>query len=262
MKQRVSAGKETIYYHRAYRKIFAPEKKIFVLFLSVILLLESLVFVFFPKLTYLMSSFSREVLLSSIASVDIDIVQKNFLFKPIHVLSLPGHFPSKEFSVLVLVFSLLLMFFISKTRIPKPLSMSVILISSVNVISALFFIFVPHRFPYDLDTFLVLYSETAIVMWFFIPVVLGFALYPLPSSIWSKALLIVATVCYSIVFNMFRYIVCTYVLWRFTYLFTATFYFCFGVLIDVICIVGLYALYMSMLSKRIQHDLTVWRWSY
>jgi hypothetical protein len=104
--------------------------------------------------------------------------------------------------------------------------------------------------------------RTEISIWLFIPVIMGASLLPLPSSKISKFMAILFSLLYGVIFGVVRYVLFVEILARFSYIFMAVLFFCFGPFIDFIVVVGVYAFYVSLISKKINQDLKVWNWSY
>jgi hypothetical protein len=104
--------------------------------------------------------------------------------------------------------------------------------------------------------------KTEISIWLFVPVILEASLLPLPSSKITKFMTILFSLLYAIAFGVVRYVLFAEILVRFSYIFMAVLFFCFGPFIDFIVVVGVYSFYVSLISKKINQDLGVWNWSY
>jgi len=190
------------------------------------------------------------------------LVESPFLFGNIYTPELLGRYPTPLLSYAMFIFSLLTIVIIHKTRVPKPISVWISFVCLVNIVSALFFIFLPDLFPYTIQTFGEIFIKTEVAIWVFIPVIMSFSLLPLPSSVISKFFTVVFTLLYATVFGLVRYVLFVSVLAQFSYIFMAVLFFCFGPFIDFIPVVGVYSLYVSFVSRRINRDLRVWNWSY
>lgn len=254
--------KEQVYYHRSYRKIPLPEKKHVILFLLIILLLEGLLYFFFPDINHLANWGSRQILIRSIPVENIQWIRIEFLWNPMVVLSVPGSYPEWWLSLIHLILTLVILLAIPKMRIPAPIAVVLGLLGFIHLISALFFLIVPDRFPYQVLDFSTTYVEMVVIIWFLIPVVLGLTLYPLPASLFSKSLLILFSLVFSGVFHLFRYALFLYVIHAHSFLFMAVLFFCFGVLLDMTWMVGFYSFYLSLLSRKLSRDMSVWQWLY
>lgn len=254
--------KEIIHYHRSYRKL-ANKNKLYILleFLILACLFDILILFFYPQITYFANYFARLALVSFFG--DMEIVTRPYLFKDFFMISLAGKYPAFSLARITALTSLLTILLLPWIRkIPKPISFWIILVSFINLISSLFFIFFADKFPYSLDIFSELYIGTEIGMWLLIPIILTMAFIPLPSSIITKALVVIFTLAYSIIFGCVRYVIFLYVLKEFSYLFMAMLFFVFGPLMDSVYIVGIYSFYVSTLAKKVKGDLKVWKWLY
>ncbi len=253
--------KSTIYYHRAHRKISYPSKRMFLKFLLFTSPLIIAVLFLSPGLTLIMSHFVKYVLLPSFPPNTIEIVTEHYIFSNVHLLDFPTKYPTPLFSFSLFIFSFLTIVLIQKFRIPKPIALWIIYISSLNLISSIFFILLPSMFPYETKQFSGLYIKTEVNMWLFVPVIMGVSLLPLPSSIFSKFVITSLTLIYSVIFGVVRYVVFMYVLRKFSILFMPTLFFSFGPLMDFFYVVSIYSIYASILSKKARFDLTAWKWS-
>ncbi|NWG75364.1 MAG: hypothetical protein HXY24_12265 [Rubrivivax sp.] len=160
------------------------------------------------------------------------------------------------------IVALLIIFILPQTKTPKPITIPFTLMSLIHLVSALLFLFVPDRFPYQVIDFSTTYVAMVIITWFLIPVVYGFTLYPLPSSVLSKIGMIFFTIAFTATFNIFRYSLFLYLIHVHSFIFMAILFFCFGFLVDMIFIVGFYSFYLSLLSRKLKQDMDVWQWLY
>ncbi len=256
-----TSSKNIIYLHRAYRRIRRPRQAALVTLFSGLLIMEAIVYFSIPGLTHAISEWTRNILAASFPAGSIDILKEHFLSHDIFYVSLIGKYPSQNFSLVILLISLALIMIVSVSRLIKPLIITVNIFFIINIVSAMFFIFFPSRFPYDLATFSYLFMMTEVVTWQFILVMMGLSLYPFPASNLSKLTLTLAAVCMSIPFCMIRYIIFLYCVSKFSYLFIALFYFAFGTVMDILYIVGFFSLYTSNLSHKISKDMGTWKWS-
>jgi hypothetical protein len=254
--------KEVVYYHRSYRKIPAPEKKHFIPFLLLIVLLEVLLYFFFPDLNHLVNRYSREILIRSIPAEDVQWTWIEFLWTPMVILTVPGSYPEWGVSLVHLLLTLAVLIGIPRMRTPKPIAVTLSLTGFIHLVSALFFLIIPERFPYQVLDFSKTYTEMVVLIWFLIPAVYGLTLYPLPASLLSKMGIILCSIAFSAVFHLFRYAVFLYVLNTYSFLFMAVLFFCFGILLDLTWMVGFYSFYLSLLSRKLNRDMSVWQWLY
>lgn len=206
-----------------------------------------------------MNDFAKDILSPYLSVSDINILQKSFV-NTVYIIDMPGRYPSMIFSVSLLVVSLLIIFLVSKTKLPSPIVIWIIYSSLINLVSSVVFILRPEIFPYIIAEFSELYIKTEVIIWLFIPLLMGMAFSPLPSNIFTKTSVVVLTVIYSMVLGILRYVAFLYILTKFSYIFMAILFFAFGPLMDFIYIVGLYSLYVSNYASKIGKDLRIWKW--
>ncbi len=255
--------KDIIFYHRAYRRLSIEGKYIFPKFLFLVVPLLMAILFLYPQITFFMNCFAKSLLLSSFPFDDIKILEKPYMLSNIYILSIIGKHPTPLLSFLLFLFSIATIFFIPKVRVFRPMVAWIIFISSINLISSIFFMLTPSIFPYDMENFSELYVKTEVAIWFFVPVVMGITLLLLPSSIISMFSIAVLTLLYSIVFGILRYIVFLYVLKMFSYIFMPLLFFAFGHFMDFTYMVGIYALYSSVIARKMNNRVEVgaWKWS-
>ncbi|MBI5042517.1 MAG: hypothetical protein HZC10_01505 [Nitrospirae bacterium] len=223
------------------------------------MLLVIAVYLVSPHVTLFMNDFAKDILSSYLSANDINILEKTFV-NTVYIIDMPGKYPSMIFSVCLLIASLLLIFLISKTKLPPPIVIWVIYLALINLVSSVVFILMPAMFPYIIENFSELYIKTEVVIWLFIPLLMGIAFSSLPSNIFTKTAVVVLTIIYSMVLGIIRYVAFLYILAKFSYIFMAFLFFAFGPLMDFIYIVGLYSLYVSNYASKIGKDLRIWKW--
>jgi hypothetical protein len=259
---RSGIAKELVYYHRSYRKIPVPEKRHLIPFVFLIVVIEVLIYLFSPDLNYLVNRCTQKILFRSVSLEDVNMIRTEFLWRPITVLNIPGSYPARGFTMINLIVALLILFILPQTKTPKPITVPFMLMSLIHLVSALIFLFVPDRFPYRVIDFSTTYVVMVIATWFLIPVVYGFTLYPLPSSVFSKIGMMLFTLTFSVTFNIFRYSLFLYLINVHSFIFMPILFFCFGFLLDMVFIVGFYSFYLSLLSRKLRHNTDVWQWLY
>ncbi len=254
--------KSQIYYHRAHRKISFSWKTLlfeFFLFGPVCWLL---ILFSYPLITRLASQFLIEWSAPQHPAWTSVMTEETFVLGNMAIPNIPGRYPSPPLIFAVLMLSLVFMFIATRIRIPKPVAIWVIFVCLVNCVSVLFFTFFPAYFPYTIQSFSELFMKTEITIWIFFPVIMEAALLPLPSSKSTKFMAILFSLLYAVAFGVVRYILFVQILVKFSYIFMATLFFCFGPFIDFIVVVGFYSYYVSLVSRKINRDLKVWNWSY
>lgn len=256
--------KETIFYHRAYRKSPLCKKKVF--YESAVLLSPVLLVLFFyPVITFFVCKFSAFVLSKYFIGEKISILQRNYIASRLYIVSTHALFHSPLFYFLFFLFSftiLVIALLLSKSHIFKPVFLYLIYILLINVISSIFFVFIPFQFPYNIAIFSDLYMKTEVAIWFFIPVILTIALISVPSNLFTKLLVSIIAITYSIIFAAIRYILFLYILQRFSFVFMSTLFFALGPLIDFIYTVGIYSYYLSIISEKNKNSEGEGQWLY
>jgi hypothetical protein len=255
-------AKSIIYYHRAYRKITRSgwvslfEILVTTLPLSVAILFSCHI------ITVYMSSITCSILSSYWPQENIHLIEKPFLASHVWVVSVAGTFPSALTSLINFVVSLILMILLPRVKQVKNVAVFIAFLAGINLVSSVFFTLWPSSFPYTGTEFSELYVDAQVSIWIFVPIILGFALLPLPARILPKIFLIFLAIIYSFVFGTLRYILFLYVITKFSFIYSALLFFSFGPLIDFVYVVGIYCLYTSRLSQGLKNNDTVWKWLY
>lgn len=255
--------KDIIFYHRAYRRASIRGKYLFLE--SIFLLLPLLITILFlyPEITFLINRFAKSILLSSLPTADIEIIRKSYMFSSVYILGLHGKYPSVMLSFSLFLFSLLSISLTPMTKIPRPIVAWVIFVSSINLISSIFFVLSPSIFPYDIENFSEFYIKTEVSIWLFVPILMGTTLLFIPSNILVRFSIVALTLLYSVVFGTLRYAVFLYILKKFSYIFMPLLFFAFGPLMDFTYMVGIYSLYCSIIARKRNNraEIGPWRWS-
>jgi len=254
--------KSQIYYHRAHRQISFSWKTLFVEFFLSIPFCWLLILYVYPPITRLASQCLIEWNAPLHPASASSLTEKAFVFGSITTPQMPGRYPTPQLTFAIFILSVLLIFMATKIRIPNPIAIWVIFVCLVNIVSVLFFTFLPAFFPYTIQHFAELFMKTEITIWLFVPVIMEASLLPLPSSKISKFMAILFSVLYAVAFGVVRYVLFVQILVKFSYIFMAVLFFCFGPFIDFIVVVGVYSFYVSLISNKINQDLRVWNWSY
>jgi hypothetical protein len=251
-----------LYYHRAYRKITGSGWIFFLEFIITVIPLFIIILVIYPEITAQMSLFTYKFLFPYYLPVSIFLGEKSFLVGNVSIVTVPGSYPSVLTCLINFIVSLIMIFFLPKTKIGRNFAIIAVFWAIINLSSVLFFSITPFEFPYTVEDYSELYMKTEVSIWLFIPFILGIAFLPLPSSFIPKILIIMLTVAYSIIFGTLRYIVFLFVVSKFSVIYMAILFFAFTPLIDFIYIVGIYSYYTYFLAKKLKGDETIWKWLY
>jgi len=224
-----------------------------------------LVLLLYPVITLYISKFSALILSRYFIKEKISILQRDYILSHLYIVSTHTLLHSPLFYLLFFLLSFLALIValaLSKKHIFKPIFLYLIYILLINVISSIFFVLIPFQFPYDITIFSDLYMKTEVAIWFFIPLILAMALISVPSNILSKFLVSIATIIYSIMFAVVRYILFLYILQKFSFVFMSTLFFALGPLVDFIYIVGIYSYYLSLISEKNKNSVGEGQWLY
>ncbi len=254
--------KSQIYFHRAHRKISFSWKTLVIEFILFIPFCWLLILYAYPSITRLAGQFLVERTAPLHPAATLALTEQKFLFGSITIPQIPGRYPTPQLTFAVFILSLCLVLLATRIRIPRPVAVWIIFVCLVNLVSAIFFTFLPAYFPYTIQHFSALFMKTEISIWLFVPVIMEASFLPLPSSKITKFLTIFISLLYAIAFGVLRYVLFVEILVRFSYIFMAVLFFCFGPFIDFIAVVGIYSFYVSLISKKINRNLKVWNWSY
>jgi hypothetical protein len=255
-------AKSIILYHRSYRKvsgspgIFALEFLLFALPLSILVVYH------FPELTRAMSHIAQTVLVPYFPRDVLTIVQVPYINMQVFFVDLPSVHPSRVFSSVNAAVSLALLVLLPRIKHAKHVFIFLVAIAFIHTVSSLFFTFFPYRFPYQAVDYSELYVKQQIGIWFFVPIIMGLAILPLPSTVSSKIVTLGAACCYSVIFGTVRYVVFLYILTKTTILSMAILFFVLGPLVDFVYIVGIYSVHVARLAKKMKGDFASWKWLY
>lgn len=250
--------KKRIFPHRSYRKIYIPKIKLMIDSL-VLLTITIIAFLNYQTLIKYMVLISKEIL--STVFKDISISKEKFLIFKILYIEGFGLYPNKTLCIISFIISLFSVLFLSKEYRARNITLIFIYINITILISSLFFIIVPEKFPYDLTTFSKLYIKTTLIMWIMLFIITNLSILPLPNSIFSKVAFVSFLFIYSIIFSAVRYMFFIIILKKFSYLFSAVIFFFLGPLLDFIYIVGFFSWYLSETAKHYRKKIDIWKWT-
>jgi hypothetical protein len=252
----------SVEYHRAYRKLHYGNLTSGMLsHLGLFLVLAGAVLFWLDKLTFFYASATAVILRNALPSLQLSSIP--FLHKSVWLLHGQGLMPSGLLLLCIATASLVGWLLLSAApRLSLPIALSLKVLCVINLIGCLYFFLWGNRFPYDFNDFSNLYLTAEIGMWIALPLMLIFALLPVPVALWTKALLLLGTVAYTYVFGIFRYAICLYILARFSYIWMALLYFGVVVFFDFACMIAFYSYYISLAAPRMVRKRGIWRWLY
>lgn len=149
--------------------------------------------------------------------------------------------------------------------IPEPIIIYLRFFMFTLLFSCLFFYFIPEEFPYDSNEFSTMYVLSQFIIMSLIPILLGISLavFNVSTIIFLANLVIIGVVLiYSFFFGLVRYISFLLILHKLSYIWMANLFLFFGPLLDTVYIVGIYSLYISLISRITKVHTRYWRWLY
>jgi hypothetical protein len=254
--------KSIILYHRSYRKVSGTPGMFSLQFFLLALPLSLLVVFYFPEITRAVSHIARTVLAPFFPLDVLALVQVPYMNKTVSFIDLPSVHPTRGFSAANAAVSLILLAVLPRIKHAKHVFIFLIVVAFINAVSSLFFTFFPYRFPYEAVDYSELYIKQQIGIWFFVPIIMGLAILPLPSTVTSKVVTLGASFCYSLLFGMLRYAVFLYILTKATLLSMAVLFFVLGPLVDFVYIVGIYSIHIARLANKMKGNFASWKWLY
>ncbi len=254
--------KSVILYHRSYRKVPGSAKMFFLQFFIIALPLSLIIVFWYPEITHTVCRIADAMLAPFFPPDTIRTLHLPYVIGDAFLLDLPSKYPSLVFSVINALVSLFFLVFLPTVKSSKHIFIFLIVVAFINFVSSLFFTFVPYRFPYETVDYSELYIKQQISIWFFVPIIMGLAVLPLPSSLASKCITMLVTFCYSLIFGTLRYAVFLFILTKASLLYMAVLFFVLGPLVDFVYIVGIYSVHVTRLAKKMKGDFASWKWSY
>jgi hypothetical protein len=179
---------------------------------------------------------------------------------PLFYLKVPESFPSYLFSLSNAIAAILLLVILPGIQRFKPFLIFITILCMVHAISSLYFLLFPAQFPYTSDDYSQLYMLQEISIWFFMPIIMGLAVLPMPVSIFLKASVMVFIYAYSMLFGLVRYIVFLMIISKISLIYMAVLFFALGPLVDFIYAVGIYTLFVNKVAQKLAEDFSLWRW--
>ncbi|MGO9378932.1 MAG: hypothetical protein ACLPN1_01720 [Dissulfurispiraceae bacterium] len=255
-------AKSVILHHRSHRKISTSVRPFLFQFFLIALPLSLAVAFFYPQITKFVCQIAKAILSPYFRHDSLAIVSYPYITGDAYYVMLPDKFPSILLSLLNAIISLLLMVLMPRITYFKPLVIFSIVVTFILFLSSVFFIFLPDQFPYAASDYSDLYIKQQISIWFFVPVITGLAVLPLPASLPSKIITMLSTLAYSLIFGSVRYVVFLFIIGKASLLYMAILFFVLGPLVDFVYIVGIYCVYAARLAKKIKGNYTLWKWSY
>lgn len=260
----LKSEKNKIFYHRAYKKFKGSPAASRWTFFILWILFDLAIIVGHSKILDTFILASAKLLQWLNCPFEISLWHARMVvIEYIPHLVMPIRFPGPGLALINFLICVGIVIFLPRIRkMPRPIMVWSGFVAVINAIASAYFILWPHLFPYDIGQFSLLYLGTELGIWLMIPIVLATAVAPLPAAFIEKATLILATLIYSVVFGIVRYVVFLFLLYKGSVLYMAVMFFSFGPLFDFVYIVGFYSYYGKILSLRLKDDEEAWQWLY
>ncbi len=144
-------------------------------------------------------------------------------------------------------------------RVVAPLRFLLVYNLLLMAASALYLLFAGHL-GYDAEEFSRLYLRTVVIIWLVTPVFMAALSLTLPFSPLDRVGLIVLTLLYDVTFSAVRYALFVWLLTRLGAVVMANLYLFLGPLLDVVYFVGIFALFVLRLTRRLGRNPEFQAW--
>jgi len=257
--------KSTMYYPREYRHFPWMRKRLWLYLLLCVLPVTLVFVVFYSDITMVLCGWAQNVV-SGATGQEVKILGGGFLpwFGDVHYLELQGAQPTTTHAVAsaIVCFAALLIFS-QIDNSSRPFIIYLCMGLFVQLISSLFFVFIPQLFPYTLEDYSLLYMTQQVSLWIVITVICGISTALLSPTGVGKYVAFFITVIYLFVFGCVRYVVYLMVLYYCSLIYMATLFFTFGCLFDFLQLVAIYAIFAKHMSTLMStgRRRAEWLWS-
>ena len=258
--------KQSIFYTRDYRHLPRPRLSMWFFVALIVLPVLASIFLFYPRLSLAISTWVSGVITGN-TGVSTSVISSEFIpmIGPVYLVNIAGSLPTRVFSIINAVVSLAVLLAVGIFRKSGFRAFMIFLSMAmvIHLISSLFFTFFPEYFPYTLENYSELYMEQQIAIWLCIAGISGFAISLIYSPLLAKLTAFFATLAYSFVYGVVRYVIYLVILHFFSSLYMATLFFTLGVLFDFLQMVFIYILFVQYASREFnsQKEGALWKWS-
>ena len=244
--------KQKIYYSRTYRHLQVDKKKsLLFLFLFVLPCVIGL-FLFYGELTAFVTNITGWVLNRFVPSLEVSYRWTDFIpfLDDIKIAVIPTVYPSIKLILINLGVLLAAVAFciLGKMR-NHSAAIYVMIILFIHMINCVFFLFAGKEFPYTSIEYSELYMKQQVGIWICFLVIMGLVTGILgDGSILLRIGAVAGVMAYSLCFGLFRYIVFLFIMYKFSMLYMAAFFFVLGPFFDFMYLVMIYGLYVDKLT--------------
>ncbi len=260
-------NKQIIDYNRTYRRIKADRDKYAVYILVLVVFAVLLIWLFIGDLTGLVSNFCRDVLLRFNPGLQVGIKSETYkILGTISYVSIGTTHPSMRLCLINAACALAVILFCAYMPFCKgrPFAIYLIMTGAIHLINSLWFIFGGNYFPYSTTTYSQLYMLQEVGIWImFCIMTICITGIVGNKGIGAKLLTLLAVMLYSIVFGAVRYVVFIYLLYEYSVIYMALFYFMVGPMFDFLYLVMIYAFFVNRMIRIYdsRDGKEEWKWS-
>lgn len=259
--------KEKIYLARSYRHLLLDKKQC-ILFLIFIVLPALLMMIFgCGKLSKLIAEITSKIL--NVVEPGIEISYRWNLFvpglEPLKSIAFDTPYPGNNFILINILVSLLI---IVVLRIIKkkssPIAIYLLINVVIHLINSLFFLFAENRFPYTVADYSELYMNQQIGIWIFFILIAGVVLGLLGrGQLFFRIGIFLSIMSYSLLFGILRYTIFLLIIYNFSVIYMAVFFFTLGPFYDFLYLVAFYAIYINKMVSvySFGKGKEEWKWS-
>ena len=259
--------KRKIYYARTYRYLNHNKREgiLYLLLLMVPGLIALLMY--YGEISAFVCEVAARALQIMLPGVTIEFTQKAFIpfLDSVTAVVLPTTYPMPWFVAANVVVSLLILLVLFRGKGQNnPLSIFLSIVLFIHLINCSFFFFAAGEFPYTSGEYSGLYMQQQVGVWLSFEIMAGLVTGILGSrNIPLRMASFFGILLYSFIFGVLRYIFALYIVYRFSILYVAMFFFALGPFFDFLYFVAIYGIFLDRIIKNShgEQSMEEWRWS-
>jgi hypothetical protein len=244
--------KSNMHFARHYKHLL-PDYKMMGAYFFLFILPMSIIFLFnYSRLSKWISFIVSNTLSYIIPNAEIGMRTAEFIpyFGDFTYVILPSNAPTIKFAIINAIITIFFMIFFWMIDYKfKPLVIFLNFTLFYHLFTCGYVILTKGQFPYLLTEYSDLYMKQQLGIWLSFIIIAGLVAGYISHSGYSKYLMLISVLTYSLVFGVIRYIVFLALLYKFSSLFMTILFFGFGPFIDFLYLVSIYSIYMSHLTK-------------
>lgn len=259
--------KEKIFYSRTYRYLSANKIESILYLLILVLPCLILLLLNYGKLSVLVSDITARILELMVPGIEINYSTVEFIpfLEKIKIVVLPTKLPTFTFTTVNICISFLLLLFSRYRKINNnPLGIFLGIMIFIHIINCTYFLFASEVFPYTAKDYSKLYMQQQIGIWISFLIIIGFVISILGyKKLFLRIITFFGVMIYSFLFGLLRYILVLYVVYKFSLLYVAIFFFALGPFFDFLYLVSLYAFFVNKMIDVYdgEKERGQWKWS-